>query len=412
MYLVFAIWIFVKNFKNNKSIKDYLYLLITVFLIGFMIYRYLSLGLDTLKIVMSTVYPGSRDEIGGYGFVTNFAYPITIFFPFFHYNNPCEGARVYSLFPLPIIISIIYLIKSKLNNKKEKNYINLLLLLLTILAILFTIYTIVPIPSIIAKLTLLNKCPAPRIVQICGIVCLYLLILTINKIKINNNKISIVLLFISIVSSYIIVKMGYLYLTDGFSYKKLLVATIVLSIIMYLYLNSSKKYNYYLLSILLMVLGLTNIIFVNPVNIGTNVLHKTETAKEISKIIKKDKSANWISIDSIVLGNYIIVNGGEAINATNIYPNLKLWHKIDKKGKYEDIYNRYAHIIINLTDEETSFELIQGDLFKLELNYNDLDKLDVEYIISGKELELNDEYKEKIKKIYHNDNIWIYNYSK
>ena len=166
--------------------------------------------------------------------------------------------------------------------------------------------------------------------------------------------------------------------------------------------------NYYYLSILLIITGLINIVLVNPINIGTKVLHEKETAKEIQKIVKNDNNSKWISIDNIFLGNYVISNGGKTINSTNIYPNLELWKNIDKEKRYENIYNRYAHVIIKLTENDNSFELNQQDIITLNLNYNSLKELDIKYIISSKKLKIIDEYKSKINNIYHYDNIWIY----
>ena len=250
--------------------------------------------------------------------------------------------------------------------------------------------------------------PTERIVPIIGIICAYLLVLTVSKIEIKKNWTKVIILFFTIVGSYIIIKIGSLDRTWFLTSKKLIVSLLFLSITIYLYINSKKTRNYYLLSILLIITGLINLALVNPVNRGTGVLHNSKTAKEIQKIVKKDKDAKWISIDSIFLGNYVIANGGKSINSTNIYPNIDLWKKIDKD---DSIYNRFAHVIIELTNEENKFELVQQDIIKLYLNYNYLDDLDIKYLITNKELDIIEDYKDKIKIIYNYDNIWIYNYS-
>ena len=405
MYLAFAIWIFVKN-KDNNNLKDYLLLLITGLIYFALLLRFYLLSKDTLDILMNTVYPGDRIITGGGALIKHFIYPISIFFGIADYHNPCEAAGVYSLFPIPIILSIIYLIKNK--NKKDNNRTNLLILLLVIVSILLSLFTVIKVPEIVAKITLLSLSPTERIAPIIGIICSYLLVLTVSKIDIKKNCTKVIILFFTIVGSYIIIKIGSLDRTWFLTGKKIIVSLLLLSLIIYLYINSKKTRNYYLLSILLIITGLINIALVNPVNRGTEVLHNSKTAKEIQEIVKTDKNAKWISIDNIFLGNYIIANGGTAINATNIYPNIELWKQIDKD---DSIYNRYAHIIMELTEEDNKFELVQQDIIKLYLNYNYLKKLNVEYLITDKELDIPEEYKYNIKNIYHYDNIWIYNYS-
>ena len=405
MYLAFAIWIFIKNNKNN-NIKDYLFLLITILIYVSMLLRFYILSKDTLDILMNTVYPGNRIITGGGAFIRHFIYPISIFFGYSDYHNPCEAAGVYSLFPIPIVLSIIYLIKNK--NKKDKDKTNILVLLLVIVSILLSLFTIIKVPELFAKISLLSMSPTERIVPIIGIISAYLLVITTSKIDIKNNKYKIVILFFTIVISYIIIKIGSLDRTWYLTSKRLIVSLVLISLISYLYINSKKGNNYYYLSILLIITGLINIVLVNPINIGTKVLHEKETAKEIQKIVKNDNNSKWISIDNIFLGNYVISNGGKTINSTNIYPNLELWKKIDKEKRYENIYNRYAHVIIKLTENDNSFELNQQDIITLNLNYNSLKELDIKYIISSKKLKIIDEYKSKINNIYHYDNIWIY----
>ncbi len=405
MYLAFMIWIFVKN-KDNNKLKDYLLLLISGIVYFALLLRFYLLSKETIDILMNTVYPGNRIVTGGGAFIKHFIYPISLFFGIADYHNPCESAGVYSLFPIPIVLSIIYLIKNK--NKKDKDKTKLLILLLVITSIVLTTFTIIKVPEIVAKITLLSMSPTERIVPIIGIICAYLLVLTVSKIEIKKNWTKVIILFFTIVGSYIIIKIGSLDRTWFLTSKKLIVSLLFLSITIYLYINSKKTRNYYLLSILLIITGLINLALVNPVNRGTGVLHNSKTAKEIQKIVKKDKDAKWISIDSIFLGNYVIANGGKSINSTNIYPNIDLWKKIDKD---DSIYNRFAHVIIELTNEENKFELVQQDIIKLYLNYNYLDDLDIKYLITNKELDIIEEYKDKIKIIYNYDNIWIYNYS-
>ncbi|MBQ9024289.1 MAG: hypothetical protein IJ105_03595 [Bacilli bacterium] len=408
MYLVFAIWIFIKNYKNNKSIKDYLYLLISILIIMFFVFRFLKLGKNTIDIIMSTVYPGKRNTFGGGVFNLLFIYPYTVLFPFKNFINPCEVSGTFSLFPIPVILSMILIIKNR--KQKDENKYNVLLISLVVLSIIFTLYTIFPFPGFIVKLTLLNMVPAKRILPIIQIIDIYLLILTIGKIKPNKLIHYIVIVIICIIIGVITIYLGNKiepsYLVNyKYMYVALFIMVFTISI---LYFTSNKKIPYYLFCFIMILLSLINIIFVNPVNIGTDVIYDKKASKEIKKIVKQDKDARWIATNSFVLPNYALMQGAKVINSTNIYPNLKIWKKIDYGKDDSDIYNRYSHIQIELTESQTDFELMQPDYFKLYLNYNDIKKLRIDYIISDKQLIFPDYYIQHINEIYNNDNIYIY----
>ncbi len=405
LFLSFIIWFVVKNFKNNHHIKDYLYLFIPGVIVIILFLRYYLLSKDTLQIIMQTVYPGKREITSGGASILHFTYPLSIFFPIADYKNPCEASGIFSLFPLPIIVSIISFIQAK--RKKEKDSTNLLILLLTIASLLLTIYTIFPVPSILVKLSLLGMSTPERTVPIIGIICLYLLILTTSKLEWKENDKKVLLFLFSVVISFLLLKISILnngwYITS----KKFIIIIVLLSIIIYLYGNSKSTRNQTLFSLLLIGLGISNILGVNPIHVGTSIMHETSLAKEIQKIVKKEKNANWIGVNSFFLPNYIIANGGKSINATNIYPNLDLWHKLDSTKEQEDIYNRYSHINIVLTKDKTEFELVQNDVITLKLNEKDLEKLNVDYILSTEKIKSS-----YMKEIYHDKKSYLYQYTK
>ena len=70
-----------------------------------------------------------------------------------------------------------------------------------------------------------------------------------------------------------------------------------------------------------------------------------------------------------------------------------------------DIYNRYAHITINLVEDQTSYELIQVDLIQLNLSVDDLDLLGVDYVISTNDLEQMDSQECRFTLVFSEDEI-------
>ncbi|HEM5148857.1 TPA: hypothetical protein U1262_002194, partial [Streptococcus suis] len=123
---------------------------------------------------------------------------------------------------------------------------------------------------------------------------------------------------------------------------------------------------------------------INPIRIGSDVIFKSSLVTNIKSITDYDKESKWI-VDSIgyPLTNIPLVAGAPTLNSTNAYPNLELWKSLDTNGQYDEIYNRYAHVIIELTNsEETVFELLHPDAFKVQLPITKLKDLNVTYFVS------------------------------
>lgn len=406
--LVFAMFIFVNNFKENKNFKDYLYLLISVFIVMIFLLIYFHYGMSTLQIIMDTVYPGKRVSTGGSFGVRNFTYVYSLIFPFKDVGNPCEYSIGVSLFPVPLIISIFYILKNLF--KKNKDFIknNLIIILLTILSLAFTLYTFIEIPTILAKVSLLSYCPAERVVVVLSIINLYLLIMLVGKIKINKWYNYLFTILFAALSSIICIYFSHLLYPNYLNLKMNIILMGFLFILILSFLLSYKKIFSYIFIGLMIFIGIINLIFINPISYGTDVIYKKDASREIKKIVNNDKNAVWISYNSITLQNFALLNNAKVLNSTNIYPNLKTWYKLDTNKKYLKIYNRYAHIVINFTNDKTSFKLNQSDMFTLTLNYDDINKLKVKYVISSENLMDDINFVNKFHSVYNKDGIYIY----
>ena len=72
------------------------------------------------------------------------------------------------------------------------------------------------------------------------------------------------------------------------------------------------------------------------------------------------------------------------------------------------IYNRYAHINLRIVDTPTDISLMAADSIILYLNYKDLSKLGVKYILTKDNLD-EEQFSEKFyEEIYNEDNMYIY----
>ena len=91
---------------------------------------------------------------------------------------------------------------------------------------------------------------------------------------------------------------------------------------------------------------------------------------------------------------------------------MEKWEKLDVNNQYSDVYNRYAHIIIDIQNtNDTTFELLNPDRFTVHINVNDLEKLNITYVSTDQNLEKFTNNNVTFKKICHIDDYKIYKIS-
>ena len=149
---------------------------------------------------------------------------------------------------------------------------------------------------------------------------------------------------------------------------------------------------------------------VNPIDHGTDVIYESPLISEVEKIVESDPNALWIT--QTLPTDYIIPVGAKTVNSVNTYPDLKKWEKLDVNNQYSDIYNRYAHIVFDIQNtNDTTFELLHPDRFAIHINVNDLEKLNITYIATDKNLEKFTNDNVTFKEISHVKKYKIYHVS-
>ena len=403
VYLALAIWVLIENFKKDKiKIKDIIAIFIMVGLLGLSLFMVLSKSMNTIKIVTNTDYPGKRFELGGGQLNFFFSYAINIFLPFTSRNiaaNAPEQALFFTLFPIGLLLSIRELITNK---KKDK-----LIILLLIIYLLLGIYCIHGFPKIISKITLLSNSQSHRVLLAIGFIDILLLIrsLSTNRESISK-KYALSLTFIL---TGLIVYKNKMFHTNYLDKKMLIIMAITCLYLFYTALRYSNKRCKYLFC-----LGMIFVMFicgsmVNPIRFGSSIFTKSEVLNNIKKIDKKD-SGIWITEgEPYPVNNYIAISGVKTINVTNTYPDLDKWYKIDKNKKYKSIYNRYAHITINIDENaKDKFELPNPDVVIVNIKRSDLDKLKVKYIFTRNSLEKYNNSKYTFKNLYNYNDFKVY----
>lgn len=385
IFLAIAIYIIVSDRKLIK--KTNIFLVIgTVLLFGLLSALMLYNSMDTIITTMNTAYPGKRVDTGGNTHpIYLFSYITSIFTPYNEQlvfkDNSCEMAVFFSLFPIGIICSIYSMFKEK--------RASLLYVMLLLIELLFITFCVTGLPTIIAKITMLSYSFNNRVLSIIGYIDLILLFSFMSKPTKTTRKVNKHEGLIKLVVSVIISLISILIIRSFAPPAKTilwLVAAVILTVIIYLILRNTADHKEKLAIFLMCIITVTGLC-VNPIQKGNDVVVNNEISSRISSIQRDNPDTTWITVnDNVYINNMPITVGAKTINSVNIYPNIDLWKKIDTNGQYETIYNRYANINIDITQDNTTFELKAPDNFKVNLNYHDLDTLDIDYVLSHKEL--------------------------
>lgn len=356
---------------------------------------------EYIQIINQTVYPGKRVEYGSNEIGKLLCYAQSLFFPIKDMYNNSESGVFFCLFPLSTLLSLYYSIKSK---KKD-----LLSILLLIVEIPMIIYTTIGLPPIVAKLLLFTHSTSVRMIDILGLVQVILIMRLLSFYKDEKHIKPIVGSIIAIIfacESVLICKFSFAdYLNK---YRMILLFILIFFLSFYLMTNYKDK-GFKKFGILISVVSICSGICVRPISIGLSSVYAKPAAQEVKKIVSTDPKSKWVTIGGIETPSFTVMSGAPTINYVNTYPNLKLWHTLDPDKKYEKIYNRYEHVKVILTQEDTSFELIQSDYITLNLSYKDLKKAKVKYVFTNGDcdIDFNNGYV-KFDKVYDESGVNIY----
>ncbi|MGO5372191.1 DUF7657 domain-containing protein [Holdemanella porci] len=406
VYLVIGIWMIKENFVQIKS-QSKVQWFIFFGSIGICILLVLNYFISTkeyIHIINQTVYPGKRVEYGSNEIGKLLCYAQSLFFPIKDMYNNSESGVFFCLFPLSTLLSLYYSIKSK-----KKDLLSILLLTVEIPMI---IYTTIGLPPIVAKLLLFTHSTSMRMIDILGFVQVILIIRLLSFYKDEKHIKPIFGSIIAVVfacESVLICKYSFPdYLNK---YWMILLFILIFFLSFYLMTNYKGK-GFKKFEILISVVSICFGICVRPISIGLSSVYAKPAAQEIQKIVSTDPKSKWVTIGGIETPSFTVMCGAPTITFVNTYPNLKLWHTLDPNKKYEKIYNRYEHVKVLLTQEKTSFELIQSDYITLKLSYKDINKAKVKYIFANGDCDINfDNGYVSFDKIYDEDGAKIYKLS-
>ena len=403
VYLAIGIWMIKENFeqlKGKSKVQWFIFFGAIVICILLVLSYFISTK-EYIQIINQTVYPGKRVEYGSNEIGKLLCYAQSLFFPIKDMYNNSESGVFFCLFPISTLLSVYYLIVAK---KKD-----LLSILLLIVEIPMIIYTTIGLPPIVAKLLLFTHSTSVRMIDILGYVQVILIVRLLSFYRDEKHIKPVVGGIVAVVfacESVLICRHSF----PDYLNKYWMILLFVLIFILSFYLMTNyKDKGFKKFGILISVVSICSGICVRPISIGLSSVYAKPAAQEIQKIVSTDPKSKWVTIGGIETPSFTVMCGAPTINFVNTYPNLKLWHTLDPDKKYEKIYNRYEHVKVILTQEDTSFALLQNDYITLNLSYKDLKKAKVKYVFTNGDcdIDFNNGYV-KFDKVYDESGVNIY----
>lgn len=412
VFLMLAIYIIVTNYKNTKiSRKDIISIIVTVLIFICLMVYFFVMSKDTITTTMNTVYPGSRVETGGGAFRKYITYIDNVFLPYKEIgtvnseknilSHSAKEAVMFSLFPLGIIFAIVSMIK----NKKA----DLFTILLLIPYIIIGIFCFFEVPTWFAKITFLSFSAPQRAIIALGFIDILLLLRELSKER-KTSKIFVSLIIALALSLLLVIICRVL--NPDYVGKILAVFLFVMCFVLFgsaiLYNTKYGKYIFTLAIIgTMLIAGFT----VNPISSGINVISDSPIL-QVAQDINENEEGIWLA-DALAFPcpNYLEMAGCSVINATNIYPNLELWKSLDENNKYEEVYNRYAHVYMEIRKEEDiteKFVLLSSDTMQVFITPEELDQMKIKYIFTVRVMEEFENENQSFELIYNENNYHIY----
>jgi len=428
LFLGIAAWMVVENKELISKFKklDWFIFGSMLVLIAGVILTYLHGSRGYIEAMSNSVYPGARHSFGGWISFRDFmdrmmnggVYAPAIEYRDFARTNVSEFGGMLTFFPIPLFFAIFMMIKRKT--------IDLLSVILIIFSFALGSYVYIGWPEWLARITLLSFSATSRALD----VLLFAQILLFaraaswvpkeqedvssendassNKIVSKANiiaAIAAVILSAGLTAVALIFSRTTIYWPISNTY----FATVFIGFAIVLFsIFTLSKFKKAYMTACLYLLVMSGIVVMNahPIMIGLDVFHSKPLYTAISELaVNRDEK--WVSLDHVFYGpSFLIISGAPTLNSTNKYPNIELWSILDPEGQYEEVYNRYAHVTVELTDGDTTFELWHPDHFVVRISYGDLEKVDIRFIHTRYPLESNEIvtftllYNEGLSRIY------------
>lgn len=327
---------------------------------------------STLPILMNTVSPGKRLYAGGpvENIVQLFKGWNSYIWSFTVTSNACEEAAILNFYPIGLVLSFIIFFKQKSRDRW--------LICLNVINIFLTIYLLLPMPSVIQKITLLGHATA-RIYDGVQVINLIILIRAVSIMGGEIKKYKKVIICTGIMATLF----SFYGLTGLIDESMKILIIIVAIIIIWMLISIGEKNGCYRFALAMMVISVIGGGMVQPISSGLNTIYDLQLVQQIREINNSDKGM-WV-VDSSAIANLPTIVGAKTMNATETYPDVKLWTDLGLEDQ-EYCWNRYLHTSV-LIDDVTYIEMLNDvDQVLLHVPIQKLKDIGVKYIVTTQDL--------------------------
>ena len=345
---------------------------------------FFSMSSEGLAAVSGTEYPGARFVTGGGLRLEYFQYANSIFYSLTQegiVGNVCEQAVFFDLFPLGILLALWQVIRRK---KRD-----VLLYVLLAVNLFFFLFCTVGFPDFLARWTFMSNCPQMRVLVIFGYANIVILIRCLSGMEAAGSFLSRYRRLLlaggaccfGLAAAFLAHQAQHVYVTRWMAAAEVL----LLALLVFMALRGKQKIFALLCGVTVIFTG----VLVNPVQQGADFIYENPLIQSIAEINVEEEGVWLVEGLAYPMNNIPLFVGASTINSTSYYPDLDRWRQLDPDGDQQYLYNRFAHIQVNLTETGASWfeEGEAGDRLTVWLDISDLEKMGADYILTGNALE-------------------------
>lgn len=310
-----------------------------------------------ISLITHTVYPGKRQISGGALTLTqyfgNSIFSLRHAYPSALGANLSEAAGFIQW--VPFLFVLLCFARSAQRHP--------LFLSASVFMFIIAFYQIIGLPNPIASITLLSMTTENRSVIGTGLINFIFIGLIISQRSVYSrrliNSISGIFLVIGVFFNY-----SYFWHSPYF-FAGISVTLLSTTVIYFLFKgwNRSGLLIYFLQSL---ILGG----YYNPITLrgSEKALSNSAVFQNLEKLKATSGAGAWIALENFTWGNVPRAIAVKSYGGVHLYPDFSLWEKLDPQKEYENIWNRFAHVVFRFTPlvKKTRFTLEDPNSFSLD----------------------------------------------
>ncbi|WP_420341477.1 DUF7657 domain-containing protein [Vibrio vulnificus] len=309
---------------------------------------------DVIPVMMDTVYPGQRVSKGG---ESNWFMWLSTLLPYMTHSNfhnligmnICEVGAIASLLPM-VAVSFI---KPDLSNATTKRAVIGSVVLLVICAV----WMLLPVPSFLAKVTLLYQIPGNRMLFLSGLVFNYLALIVIVTGELRVSWKRGMLFFLFLVVAIAIPSL--LSLID-FGKKSLFELSSLVALAVLFYISRKSNSKRYIKAAVVLIAVIPNVLsyaWFNPAQSAFPIFD-LHSRKEVSALqaTALEEEPHWV-VSRDYRGAILSGMGLNSFVSVLIQPQLKLFREMYpdmNETDFNHVFNRYGHVSLSIDSSTPS----------------------------------------------------------